>query len=92
MKEIQPRFAGRVAFFAVNIDSSLDLAKLQEFSKENGYPWRVGQSDIKMLKAFDVTIQSTKIAIGKDGVIVYRAGYGEGTSQEWASVLGNMGD
>ena len=79
-------------FIAVNIDHSLDLAKLHAFSTERNYPWAVGQADIKMLRAFGITVQSTKIAINTDGVIVYRAGYGEGTSQEWASVLGNMGD
>ena len=35
----------------------------------------------------DVTVQSTKIAIDADGVIVYRAGYGKGTGKGWISVF-----
>ena len=35
----------------------------------------------------DVPVQSTKIAIDADGVIVYRAGYGKGTGKGWISVF-----
>ena len=35
----------------------------------------------------DVTVQSTKIAIDADGVIVYRVGYGKGTGKDWISVF-----
>ena len=92
MKEIQPRFAEEIAFIAVDIAYGSDLAKLHAFAEDQGYPWAVGQADLKMLEAFGVTIQSTKIAIDADGMIVYRAGYGEGTSEEWASIFGTMGD
>ena len=35
----------------------------------------------------DVTVQSTKIVIDADGVIVYRAGYGKGTGKDWISMF-----
>jgi len=35
----------------------------------------------------DVTVQSTKIAIDADGMIVYRAGYGKWTGKDWISVF-----
>ena len=40
-----------------------------------------------MLEDFNVRIQSTKIAIDFNGVIIYRAGYGQGTIEEWISVF-----
>ena len=49
-------------------------------------------ADRKVLEAFDVKVQSTKIAIDADGIIVYRAGYGKGTSEEWTSVFEAIGD
>ena len=34
-----------------------------------------------------VTVQSTKIVIDAEGVIVYRVGYGKGTGKDWISVF-----
>ena len=92
MKEIQPKFAEAVAFIAVDIGYSAKLADLRTFAEEKDYPWAVGQGNVNMLKAFGVTIQSTKIAVDADGIIVYRAGYGVGTSEEWARVFSTMVD
>jgi hypothetical protein len=86
MKGIQPQFASELTFVAVDIGYG-DLKELHAFAQEEGYPWLVGVADRKILQAFDVKVQSTKIAIDADGVIVYRAGYGKGTSEEWISVF-----
>ena len=87
MKDIQPRFASDVAFIAVDLGGRQDLKELHAFGQEQDYPWSVGRVGRETLKALDVIVQSTKIAIDSDGVIVYRAGYGEGTSKDWTSVL-----
>lgn len=87
MKDIQPRFASNVAFFAVDVGNWQGLKELHAFGQEQGYPWSVGQADRETLKALNVTVQSTKIAINADGVIVYRAGYGKGTSKDWTAVF-----
>ena len=87
MKDIQPRFASEVAFFAVDVGNWQDLKELHAFGQEQDYPWSVGQAGRETLKTLDVIVQSTKIAINADGVIVYRAGYGEGTSKDWTSVF-----
>ena len=86
MKDIQPRFASKVAFFAVDVGNRQD-SKLHAFGQEQDYPWPVGQAGRETLKTLDVIVQSTKIAINADGVIVYRAGYGIGTSEDWTSVF-----
>ena len=87
MKDIQPRFATDVAFIAVDIGDRQDLKELHAFGQEQDYPWSVGRAGRETLKTLDVIVQSTKVAIDTDGVIVYRAGYGEGTSKDWTSVF-----
>ena len=86
MKKIQPQFAAETAFVAVNIGHG-NLEDLRAFAQDEGYPWLVGSADREILQAFDVKVQSTKIAIDVDGVIIYRAGFGEGTNEEWVSVF-----
>ena len=90
MMEIQPRFVEDAIFIAVDIGDGVDLGELNAFSQKQGYPWAVGRTNRETLKSLDVTVQSTKIAIDADGVIVYRAGYGEGTSEEWTGVFRDM--
>ena len=40
-----------------------------------------------MISDFNVTRQSTKVAIDANGVIVYRAGIGQGGPSEWERVF-----
>ena len=87
MKDIQPRFASTVAFFAVDVGGQKDLKELHAFGQEQDYPWPVGRADRETLKTLSVMVQSTKIAIDANGVIVYRAGYGKGTSKDWTEVF-----
>ena len=88
MKEAWPSFEGKIAFLPVDIAPGSDLTGLRAFADAQGYPWPVGRTDLSMLDAFDVTIQSTKIEIDPDGVIIYRAGYGNGTVEEWGRIMG----
>ena len=92
MKTIQPKFAGKVAFVGVDIGYNTDFAGVVAFAEEQNYPWPVGQANINMLTEFGVNVQSTKIAIDAEGIIVYRAGYGEGTSEELTNVFETMSD
>ena len=55
--------------------------------RSRGYPWAVGPTNRETLKTLGVTVQSTKIVIDAEGVIVYRAGYGKGTGKDWISVF-----
>lgn len=87
MKEIYPKFATEVEFIAVDIGYSRDLDELRTFVRMGKYPWKVGLSNREMLLAFGVFVQSTKVAIDSDGIIIYKAGYGEGTDKEWIKVF-----
>ena len=87
MKEAWPSFEGEAVFIPLDIGHASNLAELHSFAEKQGYPWFIGQADLKMLSNYGVAIQSTKIAIDENGVIFYRAGYGEGTIKEWSKII-----
>ena len=90
MKDIHPEFAGQVLMVAVDIGHETQSTELRAFAETEDYPWQVGQADFHVLKAFEVTVQSTKIAINASGSIIYRASFGQGTNKEWREVFGSM--
>ena len=83
MKEVYPDYSGRVAFYAVGSDPTESLELLERFRQEQGYPWPVATPVGDLLRDFEVLVQSTKVAFDSHGVIVYRAGYGQGGLEEW---------
>ena len=76
-----------MAFFALDIDPSTSLSGIEGFRVDQGYPWPVGRADRKVLSAFDVFTQSTKVAFDTGGIITYRAGYGRGDVDTWHGVF-----
>ena len=55
--------------------------------ERNGYPWMMAPTDLKMTKSYGVRVQSTKFGIDRDGVIVYKRGYGTASEADWTKVL-----
>ena len=92
MKEIWPDYAGDVPFYAINIDPTDSFENIEAYREKQGYPWPVAQPGAGMLASFKVTSQSTKIAIGSDGVIIYRDGYGKGSDETWIQVFKDLAD
>ena len=87
LKRVYPEFADKVAFYAVNQDLSDSFESVAAFGQSNGYPWPMAQPGREMLESFRVTQQSTKVAFGPDGVIVYRAGFNAGSANEWRELF-----
>ena len=71
----------------MNVDLSAELEELEEFGKNQGYPWPIAHSDRDILVNLHVTQQSTKIAFGSDGIIIYREGMGRGGLNKWRKVF-----
>ena len=90
LKNVYPEFANSVDFYVVNIDPTEDIQSLEEFGKNQGYPWPVTQPDEGMIVRLDIIMQSTKVAIDADGVIVYREGFGRGDLQKWREVFSEL--
>ncbi len=90
MKEVFPEYSEDILFYAVNIDPSEDMESIGEFGEEQGYSWGLAQSNAQMLSDLNVLQQSTKLAFDNDGIIRYRAGFGEGSIDCWGKVFENL--
>ena len=90
MKEVFPKYSEDILFYAVNIDPSEGIESISEYAEEQGYSWELAQSNKKMLSDLNVLQQSTKLAFDKDGVLRYRAGFGEGSIDCWGKVFENL--
>ena len=90
LKEIHPQYADKVDFYVVNVDPTESLSSLEAFGERNGYPWQIVQPGRGDLARYNVTYQSTKVAFGADGVIVYRAGFGDGDAGEWRALFEDL--
>ena len=92
LKDVYPQFADEVEFYAVNYDLSESLGDVTTFGQNQGWTFPVAQPNREMLTDFNVTYHSTKVAFGKDGVIVYRDGFGKGNIEVWTQVLRDLSE
>ena len=90
LKTIYPQYAEDVDFYAVGVFPGDDIAPFVEFAKNRGYPWPVAIPEGELLESLYVTIQSTKIAINRDGLITHRAGMGKGSPEIWREVFSDL--
>ena len=87
LKDIYPEFADSVDFYAVNFATYESIDSVAKFARKQGWTFPVAQGDRDMFVAFDVTYQSTKVAFDRNGVIVYRDGFGRGNAGKWRQVF-----
>ena len=92
MKDVYPEFADQVAFYAIGQDPSESLELMEQYRKQQGYPWPIAKTDGKTLADLRVLQSSTKIAFDSNGVIAYRAGHGGGNSKVWRQVFREIAD
>ena len=92
LKDVYPQFDDDVDFYAVNYDLSESLGDVTAFGQGQGWTFPVAQPNREMLSDFDLTYHSTKVAFGKDGVIVYRDGFGGGNIGVWTQVLEDLSE
>ena len=85
--DVWPDYADDVDFYAVNIDPSDSFDKLEDFKRDQGYPWPLTHSDRDTLLRLNVIRQSTKIAFDSEGVIIYRERMGGGSAETWRQLF-----
>ena len=90
MKEIYPDYADQVAFYAVGADPSESIEKLDAYGQAQGYPWPMAYPEDGTLSDLRVLVQSTKIAFDRNGVIIYRDGFGGGGPDTWKQVFEDL--
>ena len=87
MKEIYPEYADEVAFYGIGVDPGESIELLEAYSDSQGYPWLMAIPNPDMLHKFNIQVQSSKVALDRNGVIVYRDGYAKGSDETWRSVF-----
>ena len=85
-----PEYENELAFYAVGIDPTEDAQTLEQYAKEQGYPWPIAQSGREMLTDLKVIQQSTKLVFDSEGMVTYRAGYGQGNVETWRRVIEDL--
>ena len=83
LKEVQPKYAGRVNFLAVGIDAAESAEVLRAYKEAQGYPWPVARAGRDTLERYNVTGTSIKYGIDRNGVIAFHAGYGVNDAARW---------
>ena len=83
LKDVYPEYQDSVDFYAVNIDLGEDLSSLVRFRDGQDHPWPVAQAPAGMLPEYNIQQQSTKVAIDRNGVIVFREGFGVEPAETW---------
>lgn len=87
MTEVYPDFSDQVVLYAVGASPVDSLDGLESFRQREGHPWPVAAPEGRMLRDLNVTIRSTKIAFNADGIITYRATFGDADPEEWRQVF-----
>ena len=90
MKDVSTDYNDRVNLYAVSYDSFQDLGQVEEFGQNQGWLWPVAYPVGTMLRDYRIVISSTKVAFDSRGIITYRAGFGEGSDDEFRKVLQNL--
>jgi hypothetical protein len=83
LSSIHPQYADKVQLLVVDMDLGEELDYLSRFAQEQRYPFPLSVTDARTLQNFNYVGRSSKFGVDRSGVIVYRAGYGEGSEAEW---------
>ena len=92
LKGIYPEYADEVDFYAVGVNPTVDVSRLEAYRVEQGHPWPVAQPMGNAVRDFDVRVQSTKVAFNSQGVIIYREGFGTGGGDDWHGVFKELAE
>ena len=76
-----------MAFYAIGIDPFERLDKLVQYKKAQDYIWPVSMAPDGMLPDYNITVQSTKVAIDGEGIITFREGYGRKSDDIWRQLF-----
>ena len=90
MKEVHPEFENDVILYVVGASPVDSLDQLEDYRINEGYVWPMAAPEGRMLRDLNVAIRSTKIAFDADGIIRYRATFGDADVDEWREVFAQL--
>jgi hypothetical protein len=76
-----------VNFLAIGIDPTEGPEVLRAYHTQQGYPWPAALGNQPTIEAYRVISTSIKYAIDRNGIVLYRRGYGVGPEQDWRDLL-----
>ena len=74
----------------VNVNPVDSLGEVIQFGENQGWTFPAAEPSRGMLADLGIRQQSIKLAIGADGVITYRDGFGGGDDRKWRQVLEDL--
>jgi thiol-disulfide isomerase/thioredoxin len=84
---VYPKFADQVIFLAIDLDTTEGANIIRQYRDSRGLQAiNFAPGNGKVLSDFQVTSTTTKYAIGKDGVILYK-GSGAFNEQQWETLF-----
>ena len=89
LKQDYPEYADSVHLYAIGQDMTEGVGRLEDYRAREELPFPVAEVNNGVLRSLEIIRQSTKVAVDHNGVIVYRAGLGEGES-EWSKVFSDL--
>jgi thiol-disulfide isomerase/thioredoxin len=90
VKAVYPQYSGKIKFIAIDLDLGEDeelIRRYRDNKQLEGIDFSVGQRSI--LSDYAVKYTTTKYAIGRNGIIMYK-GSGEFTEEQWKTLFGAM--
>ncbi len=87
LKEIYPQYSDQVAFIGVDVDPSESAEKISAYASDQGYPWPMAEYDPDILVDYGIRSQASKVMIGGDGVITFRATSSKTRDDKWHEVF-----
>ncbi|MBI4151226.1 TlpA family protein disulfide reductase [Candidatus Woesearchaeota archaeon] len=86
LKEVHPEF-NDIPVIAINMDLNEDDAKIRAYVKDNPDPTLIfANGPEPLLRDYDIIYTSTKVPVGKDGIILWR-GSGEASAEVFRTIF-----
>ncbi len=90
LKEIYPDYADQVAFLGVDADPSENADRIRSYKESQGYIWPMAPAERDMLRNYNILTQASKVAVDRNGIIIFRAGYGSESEETWRKTFESL--
>ncbi len=92
LKDVQPEYADRVDFLAVNVDPSESAEKILSYKEAEGFSWPMTTADADMVKSYNVTRQAAHVTLDSNGIVLSSVTYGSENAEDWRELFENLLD
>lgn len=90
VKNIYPKYADKVTFLAIDLDPNEKADLINNYkNRKNLQGIDFAEADVNILSDYGITRTTTKYAIGKDGLILYK-GSGVFNEGQWEILLSGL--